>query len=453
MNPPGLADLVKRNPVAHGRNRVFHHRTQRIHISAWTVTGTNFAAEGGLMNHQNDIAIFTVCNIAYLPKALVLAKSVKRLAGKKPNVVLFDRKQTFRHPADEINVIWVEDLGIEKLQELAFLYDIIEFSTSLKPFVARMLLQRHEKVIFLDPDTCLYSSPASILADLDQHPILLTPHYTTPQPRTAHESDLAMMRFGSFNLGFFAVRRGTDAAAFLNWWHDRCIDFCFMESQFGLSTDQKWGTVAPCLFESLKVSFNLGYNMAPWNTFERELSVAPDGSYVVNGRYPLVFFHFNNFDAADPQYLNKRASNETGGQYPTLRALTEHYAKRLKEEAALVDRVKYSFDYMSDGTYVSPTLRRAYAAVRSELPTGHDPFDSREPVGGFAHKNQLVQTQGTPYRYSVMRQVSQHGRTLKWVHLGLRGLLRVFGPNRFYDLTKLFVFLSMLRSQRDMWRL
>lgn len=405
------------------------------------------------MNSETDYAVFTVCNIAYLPKALVLAESLKRLTGKTLNVVLFDRKQVFRHPSDEIHVIWIEDLGIDKLNELAFLYDIIEFSTSLKPFVARQLLQTHEKVIFLDPDTCLYTAPTTILADLDQHPILLTPHYTTPQPRTAHESDLAMMRFGSFNLGFFAVRRGADAAAFLDWWHERCTDFCFMESQFGLSTDQKWVTIAPCLFPALKVSFNLGYNMAPWNTFERQLSLAEDGSYVVNGRFPLVFFHFSNFDAADPQYLNKRASNETGVPYSTLLQLTEHYAARLKAEAARVDKVRYSYDYLSDGTYVSPTLRRAYAAVRSEIPAGHDPFDSQGPVGSFARKNHLVQPQGTPYRYPVMRQVSQHGHALRWIQRGLRMVLRVVGPNRFYDLTKLFVFLSMLRSQRGMWKL
>jgi hypothetical protein len=405
------------------------------------------------MTSQADYGVFTVCNIAYLPKALVLAESLKRLSGKTLNVVLFDRKQDFRHPADEINVLWIEDLGIDRLNELAFLYDIIEFSTSLKAFVAKQLLQKHEKVIFLDPDTCLYLSPAPILEDLDRHPMLVTPHYTTPQPRTPLESDLAMMRFGSFNLGFFAVRRGPESAAFLDWWHARCIDLCFMESQFGLSTDQKWVTIAPCLFETLKVSFNLGYNMAPWNTFERTLGATEDGRYVVNGRFPLVFFHFSNFDPADPQYLNKRASSEAGISYPVLLQLTEHYSQRLRDEAARVDKVRYSFDYMSDGTYVSPTLRRAYASVRAELPPGHDPFDSQGPVGHFARKNHLAGAKLAPYRYPVMRQVGQHGRALRWIHRMLRLVLRAAGPNRFYDLTKLFVYLSVLRAQRGLWKL
>jgi len=406
------------------------------------------------MTNVSDTGVFTVCNIAYLPKALVLAESVRRHTGLKLNVVLFDRKQEFRYPKDEANILWVEDLGVEHWEQLAYLYDIIEFSTSLKPFVARMLLKQHQKVVFLDPDTCLFGPLTPILTDLESHPILLTPHYTTPQPSTSNESDLGMMRFGSFNLGFFAIRRSDEGHAFLDWWHRRCVDFCFMESQFGLSTDQKWITIAPCLFSSLKVSFHLGYNMAPWNTFERRLERAPGGEgYIVNSSYPLVFFHFSNFDAQDPQYLNKRASNERGVEYPLLLEIAQRYAQGLDQKAAQVDRIKYSFDYMSDGSYISPTLRRAYAAVRAELDPNHAPFDSQGPVGDFARRNRLLDGRNVPYKYPTMRQVASHGRKLQFIHSGLRVLLRLVGPNRFYDLTKLFVYLSVIRLQRGLWKL
>lgn len=407
------------------------------------------------MTTESDYCVFTVCNIAYLPKALVLAESLRRhAAGKQLKVVLFDRKQAFQHPTQEVDITWVEDLGVERWEELAFLYDIIEFSTSLKAYIASKLLTRHEKVIFLDPDTCVYSSLEPILADLDAHPILLTPHYTTPQPSTSHESDLAMMRFGSFNLGFFGVRRSIDGQAFLDWWHRRCIDFCFMESQFGLSTDQKWISIAPCLFASLKVSFNLGYNMAAWNTFERSLTRTPSGDgYLVNGDCPLVFFHFSNFDPSDPQYLNKRASCESGVQYPSLQDLSEKYALRLREKAGEVEAVRYSFDYMSNGNYISPTLRRAYASVRNELAAEHDPFDSNGPVGTFARRNHLMGSGATVYKYPVMHQAAKHGRALGIIHGLMRVLLRFVGPNRFYDLTKLFVYISILRIQRGMWKI
>jgi hypothetical protein len=402
---------------------------------------------------RNSYSVFTVCNIAYLPKALVLANSLMNYDQKKLKVVLFDKKQDFRYPNEMIEILWVEELGVPNWRQLAFMYDIIEFSTSLKAFIAEQLLQDYEKVIFLDPDTCLYSSVDSILKDLESNPILLTPHYTTPQPSTDVESDLAMMRFGSFNLGFFAVSCRKETLEFLRWWKQRCVDFCFMESQFGLSTDQKWVAIAPCLFESLKVSFNLGYNVAPWNTFERLISKNIQGTYQINNRFQLVFFHFSNFDPQDPQYLNKRASSETGADYPVLQELANEYSDRLIEYSSKVDAVSYTFDKMSDGSYVSPTLRRAYAAIRHELPTEHDPFDSMGPVGKFARKNSLIQTKGKIYHYPGLRDKQKYPTVLKLIYTALRIILWLVGPNKFYNLSKLFVFLSIYRLNRQLWKL
>jgi hypothetical protein len=400
-----------------------------------------------------NFTVFTVCNIAYLPKALVLADSLMQHNGMKLKVVIFDEKQPFRYPAEAIEVIWVEDLNVPKWRELAFMYDIIEFSTSLKPFIALKLMESFEKVIFLDPDTCLYSSVELILADLDSHDILLTPHYTTPQPDTANESDLGMMRFGSFNLGFFALKHSDESLAFLKWWHQRCIDFCFMESQFGLSTDQKWVSIASCFFEGIKVSFNLGYNAAPWNTFERTLSKNEKGELIINEKYFLAFFHFSNFDHEDTQYLNKRASNEQGLEYPVLKEIADKYANSLTKKIAMVDKVAYSYDYMTDGSYISPTLRRAYSAVRSEFPNNHEPFDSIGPVGMFAKKNYLFEKNAKKYIYPGLKEAQKHSKLLSFIYLTLKILLKIVGPNRFYDLSKVFVYLSIFRKNRELWKI
>lgn len=403
---------------------------------------------------NSDLAVFTVCNIAYLPKTLVLADSLAKHHQARLNIIIFDRKQELSLKHETIDITWLEDLGAPQWQQLAFMYDIIEFSTSLKPFIALKLLENYKKVIFLDPDTAVYSSLAPIEQDLDTHPVILTPHYIKPQPDTEFESDLAMMRFGSFNLGFFAVRQGEEASYFLNWWSRRCMDFCFMESQFGLSTDQKWVSIAPCFFNFLKISFNPGYNAAPWNTFERSLTSKNENFYIVNREFPLVFFHFSNFDHDDPQYLNKRASNETGLKYALLEELGRDYSKKLKQYELSIKRVPYSFDYMSDGSYISPTLRRAYANVRKLLPLETDPFDSNGSVGFFARKNGLI-ARGPQRRYSYpsMKDAKNNGIKMSFIYWALRIFLKILGPNRFYDLSKLMVYLSILRKQNRYWKI
>lgn len=404
--------------------------------------------------NDKKFAVFTVCNIAYLPKALVLADTLYQQHQKKLNVVLFDKKQEFTHPSENIVVHWVEDLGLPEWRQLAFMYDIIEFSTSLKPLIALKLLQENPKVIFLDPDTAIFSSLEPILQDLDEYPVVLTPHYIRPQPDTSYESDLAMMRFGSFNLGFFAIRNDDSAKEFLNWWNRRCLDFSFMESQFGLSTDQKWVSIAPCLFSFLRISFNPGYNAAPWNTFERSLTKKTGNAYVVNDEFPLVFFHFSNFNHSDPQYLLKRASNEKDKKYEYLESLGMHYSKCLKEKENQVEKIQYTYDYMSDGGYISPTLRRAYASIKNKLSAHHDPFDSAGPVGKFATKNNLTCKQtNKKYTFPGLKDAGQHRHHFKIIYFAMRMVLRIFGPNRFYDISKLMVYLSILRKDHDYWRL
>jgi hypothetical protein len=408
------------------------------------------------MNKKNDsdLAVFTVCNIAYLPKALVLADSLTLHHQTRLKVVLFDKKQELNPHPTTIDITWLEDLGFSEWRQLAFTYDIIEFSTSLKPFISLKLLETHGKVIFLDPDTAVYSSLVPIEQELENHPVVLTPHYLQPQPDTEAESDLGMMRFGSFNLGFFAVRQGEQAMNFLNWWHRRCVGFCFMESQFGLSTDQKWVSIAPCFFDFLKISFNPGYNAAAWNTFERRLTSRQGDHYWINGDFPLVFFHFSNFDHDDPQYLNKRASCESGVRYEFLEELGLDYSSKLKKYECAFVCLPYTYDYMSDGSYISPTLRRAYESVRMLLPPDTDPFDVTGPVGDFAYKNRLL-TKGKQvrYRYPGLRDAKNNSKKLAVIYWVMRLILRIFGPNRFYDISKLMVFLSIYRKKHNYWRL
>jgi hypothetical protein len=398
-------------------------------------------------------AIFTVCNVAYLPRALLLAGSIAKQQKRRLKIVVFDGKRQLDVAESEAEILWIEDLGVPRLRELAFMYDIIEFSTSLKPFIAGRLLETHDSVIFLDPDTCLFGALDAVLEELRAYPIILTPHYTTPQADDPAESDLGMMRFGSFNLGFFAVRRCHQGSAFLNWWSRRCVEFSFMESQFGLSTDQKWVSIAPCFFPELHISFNLGLNVAPWNTFERSITKTSDEDYLVNDRYPLVFFHFSNFDPGDPQYLKKRASCEAGRRYPALMELGMNYGAALAAATERIADPRYTFDYMSNGSYISPTLRRAYAAVRSELPQGHNPFDAAGPVGRFARRNRLLQRTGHKYAYPQLTQAARHSASFEVIYFLMRLCLRVLGPNRFYDLSKLMVFLSIYRRNRGLWKL
>lgn len=52
-----------------------------------------------------------------------------------------------------------------------------------------------------------------------------------------------------------------------------------------------------------------------------------------------------------------------------------------------------------------------------------------------------------------LKEAQQHGKTLKLIYWSMRAFLRIFGPNRFYDLSKLMVYLSIIRKQNEFWNI
>lgn len=393
-------------------------------------------------------AVFTVCNLAYLPKALALCQSVYATNRIKPKIYLIDRKIPEPLAFDFAEVHWVEDVGLTNWRHLAFMYDITEFSTSVKPFIAQQLLASFEKVVFLDPDTFVYGALSYVLTALDEHPIVLTPHFIRP-----HEhGDLEMLRFGSFNLGFFAVNGSPRAREFLTWWHERCMKYCFFEAQFGLSTDQKWVSIAPCFFPEMHISHHGGLNVAFWNIHERELASAPLGHVTVNSSQPLVFFHFSAFDAVHPERLSKRVLPFPDKLNDTVVELARSYGAAVQAHARAVPATRYAFDFMSNGAYISPTLRRAYAARYQELSSIADPFDASSEMAAFITGNHLQSKGQGAYGMQGFEAVSRYRRIFSVLNFFMRSMLYLMGPNRFMNFSRLLVYLSSYRLNKGLWR-
>ena len=284
----------------------------------------------------------------------------------------------------------IDDINFDRINELAFKYDVVEFTTSLKPYISLFLLEKHEKVIFFDPDIYVLDSTKEIEYLLDKQDLLLTSHFNTPELSDVENPDLGMMRFGSFNLGFFAVKNSINGKAFLNWWNDKCLDQCFFETQFGISTDQKWVSIANAFFDFLYIIRNPGYNVAYWNLFEREITFS-NNKYLANNN-SIIFFHFSTYDTEDSNNITKRITIKDNYISSALLQLSNDYQKKLKNFKNIIhnSEKKYSYNYFSNGKFISPTLRRAYASKISFFTKQLDPFLYNSEVYIFAKRNYLL---------------------------------------------------------------
>jgi glycosyltransferase involved in cell wall biosynthesis len=324
---------------------------------------------------------FVACTIVsknYLPFARVWARS---LAAQHPEAQLFvllvDRVDGRFDPAAEpFELVEVEALGnVPDFQAFAFKYTVLELNTAVKPFFLEHLFARTgtRKLIYFDPDILVFQPLTELLALLDQHAYVLTPHLTAPIEDDRHPSELAILQSGSYNLGFVALSRCEAVDHLVRWWQERMTEHCVVDLERGLFVDQKWMDLAPGLFAGAFVLRRPGYNMAYWNLHERRLAgeaTAP----TVNGE-PLVFFHYSGFDPRNLSRISKHQNRFTLGDLPELKALFQLYRDRLLEAGFQEARGwPYAFAQLDNGVAIPDAARALFYSLFEGRRRFGDPF-------------------------------------------------------------------------------
>ncbi len=357
----------------------------------------------------------TVVARNYLAYARVLAESLhESVADASVSVLLLDDVDEVVDDAGEpFDIVRPCELDIEprEFHHMAAIYDVLELSTAVKPWLLQHLLESDDVVCFLDPDIEVFGSLARIESLARRHTIVLTPHTTTPLPRDGLvPSEKTIRLAGVFNLGFIAVSR--EAASFLAWWAVRLRRECRIAFEQGLFVDQRWIDFVPSYFDHTVLS-DQGYNVAYWNLYERELKLGADG-YEVNGG-PLRFFHYSGFNPLRPYVLSKFQAGDLRIRLEdqfTVAYLCGRYANRLFAAGHLEAASNaYRFNYTSHGVPIDARSRRAYAQAleaEEQRPTGSalpDPFDPLEAEA-------FVRWLGSPGPADSKTRLSRYVRTL-----------------------------------------
>ncbi|RFM27817.1 hypothetical protein [Deminuibacter soli] len=276
----------------------------------------------------------TVCSNNYLAQAGVLGASVKKHApGSRYMIFLCDEPLPdidYTPLADEVIPVAAIEPAIHAL---AARYNTVELNTCLKPRIIEYLFTERgeEKVIYLDPDTKLFSSPAFLYQLLDNTSILLTPHIYTPIPldnKTPGES--TFLNFGLYNLGFIGLSNTSETTEFIRWWKNHTYQQGYIDVYKGIFVDQLPINHVPIFFKNVHILHNTGVNMAPWNLHERYLSAAPAGAYMVNGNTSLVFYHFSSFRAGHMELPLQHYNRFNMAARPDLHELYRTYNDDLK---------------------------------------------------------------------------------------------------------------------------
>ena len=348
----------------------------------------------------------------YLPAARVFAESLRAVhPGSRVTVLVLDG------PAPLSDDARFRSLGLsdvlpdrDERERLAFIYDVMELATAVKPLLLRKLLQEEgvDAVLYFDPDIQIFDSVEGLSQAAREHGIALVPHVVAPIPDDGLGiTDLEVLRAGVYNLGFIGVGRGTEQ--FLSWWWSRLRRNCICAPDQGFFVDQRWMDFVPSLFDHAIVR-DPGHDVAYWNLHERRLSRTSAGAFMVNG-LPLRFFHFSGYDPSAPHLLSKHQGPNPRillSENPALRELCDQYSARLRACGHVPVAPPYAYATLASGLRIDSAMRRAYresllAAERDGTPLPPLPSDEAALLAWLASPSRDA-PRLSRYLYMLFRQ-------------------------------------------------
>ncbi|MEA2191694.1 MAG: hypothetical protein QOI73_1815, partial [Solirubrobacteraceae bacterium] len=330
-----------------------------------------------------------VCTIIaknYVAQARVLARSLaEHHPEARMHVLVVDDYDGYIEPdAEPFGVVTPAQLEIAGFERMVVMYDVLELSTAVKPWLMRWLLARSPDgtAVYLDPDMRVYAPLHDVFEAVRRHRLVLSPHCLDPIPRDGKRpSEQDILMAGAYNLGFIGIGSGAFADELLAWWSERLETDCLIDPARGFFVDQRWIDLVPGMAHSFHLLRDRGFNVAYWNLSARPISRSADGAWRA-GEVALRLFHFSGFDGARPSELSTHQTRLDLAEHPDLAALCDDYAGALR--AAGADealRWPYTYAATASGMPVDGAIRsvhRKLALAGEPVPAIFEP--GQEPA-------------------------------------------------------------------------
>jgi hypothetical protein len=143
---------------------------------------------------------------------------------------------------------------------------------------------------YIDADMFFYAHPKLLLQEIpaDKNVMITEHRYTKAYDKSALS--------GIYCVQFMYFDNSENGQAVLNWWCERCIEWCFDRFEDNKFGDQKYLDDWTSRFEGIHVLENLGGGLAPWNIQQYKIQ-SQTAKFLIDKKSGLhfnpVFFHFH----------------------------------------------------------------------------------------------------------------------------------------------------------------
>lgn len=220
---------------------------------------------------------------------------------------------------------------------------------------------------YIDSDLYFYSDPQVLFEEIDGHNADVT--IVEHRFKNNNYGRKLEARNGKYCVQFNYFRNNENAMRVLNWWKDRCFEWCYDIPDPDRMGDQKYLNHFTSLFSGVHELQHLGGGVAPWNLEQYSLIEKKHQNIVLETtdgeKFPLVFYHFQNIRYMPGRKVNIKSQTRNKMLKYAI------YVPYLQEIEAIREqlRLQYGISYEKQGIVRSSNpvmgfLQKHFAALK-----------------------------------------------------------------------------------------
>ncbi len=237
----------------------------------------------------------TLFDANYITRGLTMYQSLEKVCGDfRLYVFAFDDRTYEFLTANKaswprLEVISLYEFEDEKLLSIKSTRSAAEYCWTCTASTILYCIRQFEldHCTYIDADMYFYSDPKVLLDEMGNKSVLISEHrYTKAYDQSWYS--------GIYCVQFMVFKNTTQGMTVLNWWRERCIEWCYAKMEDGKFGDQKYLDDWTTRFEGVHVLQHPGGGVAPWNVQHYSIDEHLNLSETTTGKiYSLVFFHFH----------------------------------------------------------------------------------------------------------------------------------------------------------------
>ena len=269
----------------------------------------------------------TLFDSYYLDKGIVMYRSLERVAEEfKLYIYAFDDKAY-----DVLIDMELEKAVILKRADLEEAYPILkklkterskaEYSWTCTPVSIHYILKHfgEENCTYIDADLYFFMDPGILYKEIKDNNanIGLIPHRFSNSLKDRR----LVKRSGKYCVQFNYFDNSENAMKALEWWMEKCFEWCFHIYEKDRMGDQKYLVKFPEFFDGVYDIRNLGGGTAPWNLAQYVFTGRFDESGSVRSpilkvkktgeEFPIVFYHYQSMRYISEDFIIIRSETHS----------------------------------------------------------------------------------------------------------------------------------------------